>query len=146
MRRLAIMLTLVLCTVALEGCQMSLRTHANASLVSGDLIDAAGEEIAREAHEDVADVEQSGIDVEARKHALHVAYSPIWIAYDNARAAHIHYFRAITQAVEQGHNSLEAGAAKRLLDAWNQVLIAGEGIGVQVPDPPPALVRIAGGG
>jgi hypothetical protein len=139
-----VMLVLSLSTMALAGCGVSLRTHAQVAAISADLIDATGAAIEAEAAEDVDEARAAGIKVDGRLEVLEAAYAPIEQAYAKAVAAHAMYLRAIVDAVERGQNTLEAGPARALLEAWRQVAEAGDGIGVLVPEPPPLLVRIAG--
>lgn len=137
MRALAVLLA------SLLGACGSLQVHAQVAAATAPVIDAVGEAIETEARHDVDEARAAGGDVEARIAKLQQSYEPIERYYEEARAAHEAYVKAILKAVESGQNRLGAGYAVRMLEAWRSADRAGEAIGVPVPDPPRALVRLA---
>lgn len=121
----------------------TLHLHAQVAATTAPVIDAVGAAIESEAYRDVEEVRASGVDVEARIAKLQQSYEPIERAYEEARAAHEGYVKAILAAVERGNRRLGAGYAVRMLEAWRSAESAGERIGVNVPAPPKALVQLA---
>lgn len=130
------------------ACAGGLHTHARLAALSGELIDAAGAEIEREAQEDadqIRDSDLSAKDVATRMDALQETFEPLEAAYSAAKNAHASYVAAIWAALERGEDKLGANAGRALLSAWRALAEVGDAVGVNVPSPPPALVQAIGG-
>lgn len=128
------------------GCAGSLKQHARAASATATVLDGIGAAIEREAAEDYEALLRLPAEERGQRlETLMKSYQVVRVAYDTARTALASYTRAIVDANAGGEKTLAKERAKLLRDAWVNLADAAEKLGIEVPSPADALVRLIGG-
>jgi|GEM_PF-2028160 len=142
----ALLLAMVL-SGGLAGCGASaLATQARAATIAGVAMGSVGQEL----HDERAHALDACHDT-ACEDSTTGAWAPAVAAYESARAALTTWIEALDvarQAGEPDGDILGAlfVAVSRIAREWNQLAAALRGVGVEMPDLPPALAALLGAG
>lgn len=128
------------------NCAGTLQRHARAASTTATVLDGIGAAIEREAAEDYEALLRLPAEERGQRlETLMKSYQIVRVAYDTARAALASYTRAIVDANAGGEKTLAKERAKLLRDAWVNLADAADKLGIEVPSPADALVRLIGG-
>lgn len=141
--RVLMILLMVVCGF---GCAGTLKQHARAASTAAQVLDGIGAAIEREAAEDYEALDALPAEERAQKlEALKPRYQATRVAYDAVRSAIASYTRAIVDANAGGEKTLAKERARLLRDAWVTLADSADQLGIDVPSPAEALVRLIGG-
>lgn len=132
--------------LALASCATTpLQRHAEFADGSAQLIDAAGralEQRIRQVEEDALDASATRDEAVVSIQRLRTTYAPLEAAYEAVRLAHAAYVDAILRASAAGHERPEPDVLATLSAAWVELLQRARMLGLNLPQPPPALAEL----